>query len=106
MKDLNNRLFVFMHGDGEEQQQFIKQCHENECFAQEIQFMVGQKPITFYRRSIDNESLEKTININGERPYLTVSNANPDQVGKYFNWTYLESIIESGWERQFGVSKS
>lgn len=101
MRDQNSRLFVFMHGDEEEQKSFIKLCQENDCFAQAIPFMVRQRPKSIYPRSKNNEPLDTQIYFNGERPYLTVSNANPYNVGEYCNWTYLESAIERGWQSQF-----
>lgn len=102
MKHKDNRLFVYMHGDAEEQQDFIKQCQENDCFAQEINFMVRQKPLSYYPRSQNQEPLDKKQFFNGERPYFTVSRANPDLADHYMNWTWLESALETGWQGQFG----
>jgi len=96
-----DRLFVFVHGDENEQSEFIKECGEHGCYAHPIKFMVRQRPLSFYPRSKDNMPLDTKIFINGERPYMSISNANPDKIGSYCNWTYLESAIQHGWKRFF-----
>ena len=107
VKDKDNRLFVYVHGNSAEQQKFIIEALENNCFAQSIDFMVLQAGKDHYTNKIYHQGKEVTEleDIeglwNGVRPYLSISNANPDYIGDYCNWTFLESIIEFGWKKQF-----
>ena len=106
MKDKDDRLFVYVHSEEKEQNSFLKEATENNCFAQPIKFMVRQgtkniftKKVYFQGKEINKEE-QKTL-WNGLRPHMTISNANPDKIGNYCNWTYLESIIQTGWQQQF-----
>jgi len=107
MRDKDNKLFVFVHANNQEQQKFLTEALENNCFAQPVNFMILQagKDIysnKIYHRGEEVTDLEEMKSLwNGVRPYLTISNANPDCIGNYSNWTYLESIIETGWKKQF-----
>ena len=107
MRDKDNKLFVFVHANDQEQQKFLTEALENNCFAQPVNFMVLQagKDIysnKIYHRGEEVTDLEEMKRLwNGVRPYLSISNANPDRISEYCNWTYLESIIETGWKRQF-----
>jgi len=109
VKDKDNRLFIYIHGNSAEQQKFIIEAQENNCFAQPIDFAVlqaGKDHITnkVYHQGKEITEPEEIKRLwNGTRPYLTISNANPDHIGNYCNWTYLESIIETGWKRQFSA---
>ncbi|MNV88442.1 hypothetical protein D3C71_1826530 [compost metagenome] len=91
-----------MHGDAEEQQEFLDECKEKGLFAHKVKFMVRQKPYSMYPRSQDGEVVDKKKYWNGTRPYFSVSTANPDHIGGYCNWTYLESALQKGWMTQFG----
>jgi len=107
VKDKDNRLFVFVHTNKVDQQNFITEAQNNNCFAKPVNFMVLQAGKDIYSKKIYHQDEEITdLNEmkrlwNGIRPYLSISNANPDCIGNYSNWTYLESIIETGWKRQF-----
>jgi len=105
MKDKDNRLFIFVHGNSQEQQNFITEAINSNCFAQPVNFMVLQAGKDHYTNKVYHQGKEiidieemKRLSV---RPYLTISNANPDRISEYCNWTYLESIIETGWKRQF-----
>ena len=107
VKDKDNRLFIFVHGNNEEQQNFLTKAMDSDCFAQPVNFMILQAGKDIYTNKIyhkDKEvvKLEEYERLwNGVRPYLTISNINPDRISGYCNWTYLESIIETGWKSQF-----
>lgn len=107
IRDKDNRLFIFVHGNNDEQQNFIIEATDNNCFAQPVNFMTLQAGKDIYTNKIyhkDKEiiELEEVKRLwNGVRPYFTISNANPDRIAGYCNWTYLESAIETGWKRQF-----
>ena len=107
MRDKDNKLFVFVHANDQEQQKFLTEALENNCFAQPVNFMVLQAGKDIYTNKVYHQDKEITEPEeikrlwNGTRPYFSISNANPDHIGNYCNWTYLESIIETGWKRQF-----
>jgi len=107
VKDKDNRLFVFVHWNNQHQQEFIIEAQTNNCFAQPVKFQMLQAEkdhITnkIYHQGKEITDIEEMKRLwNGVRPYLSISNANPDCIGNYSNWTYLESIIETGWKRQF-----
>jgi len=107
VKDKDNRLFVYVHWNNQHQQDFLAEAKENNCFAQPIDFTVlqaGRDHITnkVYHQGKEITDLEEMKRLwNGTRPYFSISNANPDYIGNYCNWTYLNSIIETGWKRQF-----
>jgi len=107
MKDKDSKLFIFVHANSQEQQKFLTEALGNNCFAQPVNFMVLQAGKDHYTNKIYHRGEEVTTDEemkrlwNNVRPYLTISNANPDRISEYCNWTYLESIIETGWERQF-----
>lgn len=107
MIDKNNRLFVYLHGNEEDQQEFLSKAKENDCFAQPINFMIRQAALDVFTRKTYYEGKEikydKNFFWNGTRPYMTISNANPDKIGSYYNWTYLENIIETGWKKQLDI---
>jgi len=111
VKDKDNRLFVFIHGNDQDQQNFLVKAIDNKCFAQPINFMILQAGMDLFKNKIYFQGKEiidkkeKENLWNGTRPYLTISNANPDHIGNYYNWSYLESIIETGWKKQFLTNK-
>jgi hypothetical protein len=106
-KDEENRLFVYVHVNSQDQQNFIIEAENNNYFVQPINFMGLQAGKDIYTNKIylqDKEitSIKDVKSLwNGIRPYLSISSANPDNIGNYFNWTFLESIIETGWREQF-----
>ena len=106
MKDKNNRLFVYVHATEEMQNDFLKEAMENGCFAQSVNFMVRQGAVNIFRKKVYNQGKEIDVEErnklwNGIRPYMSISNGNPDKIGNYYNWTYLECAIETGWKSQF-----
>jgi hypothetical protein len=104
IKDENGRLFVFLHMNKEDQNEFINEAITAGCFAQSIPFMVRQAGEDLISKKLyhnDKEITDIEGMLNGVRPYLTISNVSPDSGLSYYNWTFLESIIESGWKRQF-----
>ena len=109
VKDKDNKLFIFVHTNKVDQQNFITEAINSNCFAQPVNFMILQAGKDIYSKKIYHQDkeitdLEEMKHLwNGVRPYLSISNANPDYIGNYSNWTYLESIIETGWKRQFSA---
>lgn len=106
VKDKDGRLFVYLHANKTEQNNFIQEAVANDCFAHPIPFMIRQAERDIITKKLYHKGKEVTDTdtdwfFNGARPCLTVSNANPDAGLPYCNWTYLESIIESGWRKQF-----
>lgn len=103
----DNKLFVYAHANSQDQQNFINEAENNNYFVQPVNFMVLQAGKDIYTNKIYHQDKEITSIDdlrglwNGVRPYLSISNANPDDIGNYSNWTFLESIIETGWKGQF-----
>lgn len=106
VKHKDGRLFIFIHATEDMQNYFLKEAIENDCFAQAVNFMVRQGAVNIFQNKMyfqgkEINCQEKKTLFNGVRPYISISNANPDKIGDYYSWTYLESALETGWKRQF-----
>lgn len=92
----NERLFIFAHVDEEQQLDFLKECSEKDWFAEPLRFMPFQLPEKFDEPVSEDEAKKYR---NGTRPYFSISKANPDDIGNYFNWSYLETVVQKGWKQ-------
>lgn len=101
-----NRMYLFVHGDEKDQTAFIKDATEKGCFVQPVRFMVRQGHLNLmtnraYLPNGEEIAQDDERLINGVRPYMTISTANPDEILHYYNWTSLEAALECGWKGQF-----
>lgn len=96
-KDIQSeRLYIFAHLDEEGQGEFLKECKEQNIFAEPLRFLPFQLPQNWGDSISEDE--EKQYR-NGARPFFTVSKASPDHIGNYYNWSYLETVVQKGWKQ-------
>ena len=101
-------IYLYIHADEIEQKNFILEARGTGNFANPVRFRMNEGALLLglinHKFGHENNKINLANRIvDRYRAYITISTANPDKIGNYFNWCDLEDSLseESGWFSKF-----